>query len=567
MDTNKKLAKIFYEYSEVLSLGNGDRFKIVAYEKASQVLANLGESVKTIYDKEGIGGLKKIEGVGEGISEKIEEYIKTGRIAEIEKGRKKISNVLLDVLNVPGIGPKNAEKLVNKFSPKNLDDLARKLKAANNDKYFKQKTRENFIRGIGVYKGLGSRMLLTEAMPIAESIVSEIEKMSFVDKVDFVGSLRRWKETIGDIDLIASTKNPEKLIENFSSLSEVEKIITKGKTKSTVIHNAGCQIDLEVLPADEYGSLLQHFTGSKDHNIALRTYAQTKGMSISEHGIKKGKRLIKCTREQEVYATLGMQYIEPELREDRGEIDAALAHKLPKLVEVKQMKGDFHVHSNWSDGVMTIDEITAAAVKMGYSFIAISDHTKALGIAGGLDERKFNKREREIIKARKKVEGKVKILSSAEVDIRKDGDLDLNDETLKKFDIVTASIHSSFLMSKDKMTKRLLRAIEHKDVNIIGHPTGRLLNKRESYEADWDKIFNACIKNKVALEINSFPIRLDLKDSLVFEARKKGVKFVISTDAHRPEHLNNMIYGVSVARRGWCNAENILNTSNNYIQR
>jgi len=290
-------------------------------------------------------------------------------------------------------------------------------------------------------------------------------------------------------------------------------------------------------------------------------------MSISEHGIKKGKRLIKCTREQEVYATLGMQYIEPELREDRGEIDAALAHKLPKLVEVKQMKGDFHVHSNWSDGVMTIDEITAAAVKMGYSFIAISDHTKALGIAGGLDERKFNKREREIIKARKKVEGKVKILSSAEVDIRKDGDLDLNDETLKKFDIVTASIHSSFLMSKDKMTKRLLRAIEHKDVNIIGHPTGRLLNKRESYEADWDKIFNACIKNKVALEINSFPIRLDLKDSLVFEARKKGVKFVISTDAHRPEHLNNMIYGVSVARRGWCNAENILNTSNNYIQR
>jgi DNA polymerase (family 10) len=403
-------------------------------------------------------------------------------------------------------------------------------------------------------------MLLAEAKPYVDGIITYLEKSDLMEKVTAVGSFRRFKETVGDIDLVATSSAPPRAIEYFVKYPEFTKIITSGETKSTAIHSSGIQVDLEILPEREFGSLLQHFTGSKEHNIALRTYAQEHGFSISEHGIKKKSgKLILCPKEEDVYKTLKMDYIEPELREDRGEIEAALKHQLPKLVELKDIQGDLHMHSNWSDGSNSIEEMAQKGKELKYEYIAISDHTISLAVAGGLDAKGFLKREKELKKVDQKFTS-LKILNSCEVNIKPDGTLDLPEESLRHLDIVTASVHSSFNQSKEMMTKRLIRAIENPNVDIIGHPSGRIINRREGYQVDWPEIFKACAANKVALEINAFPDRLDLVDSLVQEAKKFGVKFTICTDAHNVSQMDNMIYGVSVARRGWAEPKDIIST-------
>ncbi|MCL5407019.1 MAG: DNA polymerase/3'-5' exonuclease PolX [Patescibacteria group bacterium] len=557
---NIEIGKILYQIAKILELGNErDRFRIVAYERAAQTIENYPEEMTDVYKKGGLKALNDVPDVGESIAEKIEELIKTGKLKYLEELKKIAPVSEVEFLQIPGVGPKMAIKIAKDLKARNIKDLEKKLKKGEGRDLIKEKTANNILRGIGILERMTGRMLITEALPIAEEIVSELKKMSEVGKVDFVGSLRRMKETIGDIDIVATSMESQKVIEKFTKLTAVNQVITKGSAKSTVIHSQGAQIDLEIVPESEYGSLLQHFTGSKEHNVALRTYAQTIGKSLSEHGIKVGKKQHKFSNEKDFYGFLKMDLIPPELRENRGEIEAALKHNLPKLVELEDIKGDLHVHSDWSDGNMSISEIAQMGEKLGYKYIVISDHTVGLGIAHGLDEKRLEQRQKEINTVQK-AHPKIKILSSVEVNIKADGDLDIKDWMLEKLDIVTASIHTSFFQDKAIMTKRLVKAINHPHVDIIGHPSGRIIGQREPYEVDWPEVFRACAKRKTALEISAFPNRLDLRDSLCQEAKRYGVKFAINTDTHQAQHFELIRFGVAVARRGWLEKSDIINT-------
>lgn len=558
--TNKEIGKIFYQIAKILELRNEkDRFRIVAYERAAQTIENYPEEVGDIYRKGGIEALNDIPGVGESIAEKIEELLKTNKLKYLEEIKKDLPVSEVEFLQIPGVGPKTAIKITRELKVRNIKDLENKLKKGEGQDLFKEKTAKNILRGIGILEKMTGRMLITEALPIAEKIVAALEKMSEVGKVNFVGSLRRFKETIGDIDIVATSSNSQKVVEKFTNLTGVNQVITKGLSKSTIIYGPNAQVDLEIVPENEYGSLLQHFTGSKEHNVALRTFAQRKNLSVSEHGVKVKGKLKKFANEKDFYKFLKMDWIAPELREDRGEIQAALKHQLPKLVELKDIRGDLHVHSNWSDGNLTIEEIASAGEKMGYEYIVISDHTVGLGIANGLDEKELKKRQEEIETVQKN-HSKIKLLSSVEVNIKANGDLDIKDWMLGKLDIVTASVHTSFFQDKETMTKRLLGAINHPHVDIIGHPSGRIIGQREPYEVNWQEIFRACAGRQTALEISSFPNRLDLKDTLCQEAKTYGVKFAINTDTHQLPHLDLIRFGVAVARRGWLEKSDIINT-------
>lgn len=562
MVSNQDIAGIFEEMSELLELKNADRFRIIAYQRAAQAIRAHGESLNAIFERGGEKDLQKITGIGESIAAKIAEYIKTGRVRELEVLRGKAPAAEVEFIHIPGVGPKTATKLFKELKATDVEDLKKKLEEKG-PKYFKEKSLNKILKGIEISKRLGSRKLLSEVRPYVEELVSYLEKSKYAKHITPVGSYRRWRDTVGDVDIIATSSNPQEVIEHFVDFGQFTQIINRGPAKSSAVHRGGFQVDLEIMDDSEFGSLLQHFTGSKEHNVALRTYAQTKGFSVSEHGIKmtsgaKKGSIIKCSKEEQVYQTLKMDFIEPEMREDKGEIEAALRHELPSLVNLKEINGDLHIHSTWSDGVNTIEQLVKKADDLGYEFIAISDHTVSLGIARGLSSDKFRLRQKEIESTQKKFPN-IKILNSCEINIRPDGTLDLDDEIMKTFDVVTASVHSSFSQSKELMTERIINAIKNPFVDIIGHPTGRLINEREGYEADWKKIFEVCAKENVALEINSYPQRLDLTDTLVLEAKKFSIKFAISTDAHNIAHMDNMVYGVSVARRGWCEKKDILN--------
>jgi len=563
--TNSQIAQTILQIAEILDLLGEDRFRVIAYERAASTVRMLGEDLSGIYKHGGIKELEDIEGVGESIALKIEELLKTGKLKYLEDLKKKVPASEITFLQIPGVGPKTAVKLVKELKVKTIEQLGKKLQSKQAAKYFQEKTRQNILRGIEILKRMGTRKLLTFAMPIAQDIVLALKKHPEVLQADAVGSLRRWKETVGDIDIIAASKTPAKTIDFFVSQPNILQVLAKGDTKATIIHQENIQIDLEILPKEQYGSLLQHFTGSKEHNIALRTWAEKHGFSLSEHGIKilqKGReKLVLCPQETDVYQTLGMDYIAPELREDSGEIQAALEHKLPKLVEMADIKGDMHMHSSWSDGFATIEQLVEKSIQLDYRYIAIADHSIGLGVARGLGPERFFQRQEEIEAVGKKYH-QIKILSSAEVNIKADATLDLPDSVLEKLEIVTASIHSSFFQPQSQLTKRLVAACRNPHVDIIGHPSGRILGQREPYQVDWDEIFRQAAATQTALEISSFPNRLDLKDSLCRQAKNFGVKFAINTDSHQIEHLNLMHFGVSVARRGWLEKKDIINSSN-----
>lgn len=562
MGLNQELSKVFEQFAEILELKNEIRFKVVAYQRASQVIAGLGEDIENIYKKDGLKGLDQIDGVGPGIAHKIEEYIKTGKVLELEKLKKSFPRIEIDLMRVPGIGPKIARKLFETFKPDSIEGLSTQL-SREGHKYFKEKTLKNLLEGIETYKGFGNRMLINRAEAIAEEVISFLRNRHHGENFFQVGSLRRMKETIGDIDIIASSKTPQKLIEDFVSFKNFNEIVNQGDKKASAVFDGDVRVDLEVLPKESFGTLLLHFTGSKQHNIDLRSYALKKGLSISEHGIKNSKtgELRKFSREKDVYRYLALDYIFPEMREGRGELEAAQKGELPKLIEIGDIKGDLHIHSNYSDGSASVEEIIKKAIELKYEYVAIADHAADLAVAGGLTAQAFAKRHTEINKLGKKYQ-QVKILSSCEANIRKDGSLDISRDLLKEFDIVTASIHSAFDMSKSEMTKRLIQAISGGEINIVGHPTGRILNRREPYDLDWDAVFQACLKHRVVLEINASPYRLDINDSIIIEAIKRGVMMSISTDAHSVLEMENIKYGLGMARRGWCEKSNILNTKN-----
>ena len=573
--TNKEIGKTLYQIAKILELGNpADRFRVIAYERAAQAVENYGEEMSVVYKKGGIKALNEVSGVGKSIAEKIEELIKTGKLKYLAEIQKSVPVSQVELIKIPGIGAKTAIKITQELKVTSIEDLEQKIKSGKADAIFKEKTRANILRGIEIMRRLTGRMLITEALPIAEKVVSYLKKNAPVKKVDFVGSLRRMKETIGDIDIVAATDKPKEVVEAFIKMPGIVNILAQGPNKGMVIFEPNAHIDLEIVSEKEYGSLLQHLTGSKDHNVALRAYALTINRSVSEHGLKilsakrgsaasgkegKVKSRILCSDEECVYRNLKMAWIPPELREDRGEVKAALNHRLPKLIDPKDIRGDLHVHSNWSDSFITIEEIAQKAIAFGYEYIVISDHTVGLGIAGGLDERRLGARQKEIERVQKKYP-KIKLLSSVEVNIKANGDLDIKDWMLKKLDLVTASIHTSFFQDRKTMTDRMVKTINHPHVDIIGHPSGRIIGQREPYEVDWPKVFGDCAKTGTALEISAFPNRLDLKDTLCKEAKNYGVKFAISTDAHQAQHLELMRFGVAVARRGWLEKEDVINT-------
>lgn len=560
MSLNQELGKVFEQFAEILELKGDLRFKIIAYQKAASAISELTEDIGEIYKSKGVEGLDGIDGVGPGIAGKIEEYIKTGRVKELERLKKNFPAIEVGMMNIPGIGPKTARKLYEAFKPTSIDDLSTKLTKKGGE-YFQEKTLENILDGIKIFKGFGDRMFIDRATAISDEIVSFLKRRGNGSDITAVGSIRRAKETVGDIDIVASSPEPSKLIKDFANIKGFKEIVNQGDTKASAINNDGVRVDLEVLPKESYGTLLLHFTGSKQHNVDLRTFGLTKGLSISEHAVKETKtgKIHKFSKEEDVYAFLGLDFIAPELREGKGEIEAARDKKLPVLVELKDIKGDLHIHSNFSDGSSTISDIADRAVKLGYQYIAISDHAVDLAAARGLSEERFYAREKEISKIRKRCP-ELSIFSSCEVNIRSDGSLDLSDKLLSEFDIVTASIHTSFKMNQKEMTDRLIKAIKNKNVDIIGHPTGRILNRREGYELEWSRVFDACIRHKTALEISASPYRLDIYDSIIQEAKKRGVQMVVSTDAHSVEQMSNMRFGVGMARRGWCESNDLLNT-------
>ena len=550
---NLELAKIFYELADILEIQDV-QWKPRAYRKAAQSIESLNEDIEIIYEKGGLKALDDIPGVGKGISKKIAEFIETGKIKGYQKLKKKFP---VEFMKIPEVGPKTAKKLYEKLKIKNIKQLKEALKEhkLSNLPGFGEKSEKAILEGIKFY-GSGKRFLLGYILPIARDIEGKLKTLKEVKKISISGSLRRMKETIRDIDILVSSNNPRKVIDFFTKLEDVEKVVSKGSTKSSVRLMDNIQVDLRVIPDKSFGAALQYFTGNKSHNIALRKIAIRKGLKLSEYGIFKGKKQVAGSTEEEVYKKLGLKYIEPELRIDGGEIQASLKGKLPTLIKYNDLKGDFHVHTNWSDGSSSIEEMAKAAKKFGYQYLGICDHAGRLKIASCLDEKRLLKQIKEIDKVNKKFSN-FEILKGAEVDILSSGELAISDKILKKLDLVSASIHFGF---KKDNTNRILEVMENKYLNIICHPTGRLINQRDPYKIDLGKIFKKAKENNKFLEINSYPNRLDLSDVNVKEAISNNVKMVISTDSHNVNQLKFVEFGIAVARRGWARKKDILNT-------
>jgi DNA polymerase (family 10) len=557
---NLELAQIFYQMADLLDMKEVS-FKPRAYEKVARVLESLEKDVGEIYQEGGLEALEKIPGVGEGIAQRIEEFIKTGRIKDYEKLKKECPVDLESLTAIEGLGSKKIKVLYKKLKIKNLKDLEKAAKAGKIRKLagFGEKSEKNILQGIAFVKAGKGRFLLGLILPVVRQIIDDLKQLPEVGKISVAGSVRRMKETIGDIDILITSAKPEKVMDFFVQMPEVVKVWAKGPTKSSVRLKGGFDCDLRVIRKESFGAALQYFTGSKDHNILTRRIARQKGLKLNEYGVYKGKKRIAGQTEKEVYQAIGLPYIEPELRTNTGEIETALTGKLPKIIGYDDIKGDLHCHTDWSDGMETIEQMARAAKKIGYQYLAITDHTGQLKIAGGLDERRLLAQMAEIDRINKKFKD-FKILKGCEVNIKNDGSLDIKDEVLAKLDIVVASIHSSFKMDKATMTKRLVRAIENPHVDIIGHPTGRVIFQREGYQFDFDKVLQAAKKTKTALEINAYPDRLDLRDMDVRKAVETGVKLVISTDAHNISQFHFIELGIAQARRGWAEKKDIWNT-------
>ena len=562
---NKEIARLFYEIVSFLKMEAEHSFRASAYERAGIVLEALDEEVSLIYKRGGEKALKEISAIGEGLAKKIIEYLETGKINYHQQLKEKTPIDLETLSRVEGLGPKRIKFLHRKLG---IIDLKSLEKAAKDNKIapllgFGPKSQKNILEAIAFVKKSRGRFLLGEILESAEEIKRELEKLKEVKKISIAGSIRRKKETIGDVDFLVVTKNPQKVMDFFVSLPGVVKIWAKGATKASVRMDDDFDADLRIVPAKSYGSALQYFTGSKEHNIETRKIAIDKGLKLSEYGLFKGRKMIAGADEKNVYHFLGMDWPAPEIRENRGEIDACLTDSLPCLIELKDIKGDLHCHSVWDGGVNTILEMAKMAKSLGYEYLGISDHTKFLKIEDGLNEQQLAEQRKEIDKLNHEFKAsgsKFHLLQGAELNILNDGSLDIKDSALAKLDYAIAGIHSNMKMPKDQMTTRIIRAMKNPFVKIISHPTGRLLGRRDEYEIDFNKVLQAAKEFKVVLEINASPFRLDLDDKKIKMAKEQGVKMIINSDAHHQNQLESMRFGVYQARRGWAEKKDIINT-------
>ncbi|RLF29510.1 MAG: DNA polymerase/3'-5' exonuclease PolX [Thermoplasmata archaeon] len=557
---NQFVADVLYKIADLLDIKGEIYFKTRAYRVAAQTIENLDEDIEIIVRENRIGSLP---GVGEGISKKIRELVETGKLEYFERLRKEFPEGLLSLLSIPGLGPRKVASLYKNLGITNIDELRKacidgKLRDLDG---FGEITERNILRGIHLLEKTSGRVLLNVAYLDGNNYQEYLKKFDRIDKISIAGSLRRMRETIGDLDILASSDYPDELMDYFVKYPDVQRVLLKGRTKTSVLLKDGVQVDLRVVGKESYGAALQYFTGSKEHNVHMRSIAIKKGFKLNEYGLfdKKTDKYIVGRTEEEVYNRLGMSYIEPELRENRGEIEAALENKLPRIIEYDDVKGDFHVHSTWSDGSDTIETIVDNAKKIGYSFIGIADHSQSLKIARGLSEEKLIKKIAEIERINKK-NNDIRVLCGTECDIKPDGSLDYSKNVLKKLDFVYIGIHSKFKMNKKEMTRRIISGMENEYVDFLAHPTGRLIGRRDPYEIDIEQIIDAARETNTLLEINAFPDRLDLNDINIKFAKERGVKLVLGTDAHSISHLHFMRFGIATARRGWLEKKDVLNT-------
>lgn len=556
---NKEVAQIFYQIAEILEIQGENPFRIRAYFKAAQNIGSLSQDIAEIAAND---ELEKIPGIGKDLAEKIKEIVKTGRLKFYEQLKKDIPEGLTILMSVPGLGPKTAKLLYDRLKIKNIEELER---AAAEHRIstlpgIKEKTEENILRGIALAKKAKERMTLYQALSVSDSFIRVLKNLKEVKQIESAGSLRRRKETVRDIDILVTSTHPEKVMEIFTNLDSVKDVLAKGPTKSSVLTKDGIQVDVRAVQPKSFGAALLYFTGSKEHNIRLRQMAIKKGFKINEYGLFRKDSWLAGKKEKDIFDRLGLPYISPELREDRGEIEAALKKKLPKIIELEDIKGDLHLHSKWSDGTSSIEELARAAQARRYSYIAICDHSQSIKVAGGLSIEQLKRQIDLIHKLNKKFKD-IRILTGTEVDIKSDGSLDYPDKILKLLDVVVAAIHTGFKQSAEQLTKRAISAMENRYVNIFAHPSGRLLGQREPYDLDIEKILEKARETKTFIEVNAFPDRLDLTDINCRRAKELGVKVAISTDAHMVEQLDYMYLGVTVARRGWLEKKDVINTS------
>lgn len=556
---NKEVAYLLYEIADILEI-QAVKFKPQAYRRAAQNIESLGEAIEDVHKN---GKLRDIPGVGEAISKKVGEFLDDGRLEYLENLREEVPEGVLTLLEIPGLGPKKVSLLYNEVGILNIEELK---SACENHALEKvpglgAKTETNILKGIALLESSRGRFLLNEAQRNGEMVKTYLSSLKSVKKIELAGSLRRMKETVGDLDVLVLSDKPKEVMEFFVSYDDAAEVLMKGETKSSIRLGDGMQVDLRVVPKESFGAAMQYFTGSKEHNVKVRKVAISKGLKINEYGIfdKESEEKVAGSDEKKVYKALGLQFIPPELREDRGEVELAKESKLPKLIELKDIKGDLHVHTNSSDGVSTMEEMMMASQKLGYSYLSICDHSQSLKIAGGLTSDKLSKQVKEIRKINDELNN-FHVFSSLECNIKPNGKLDIKPKVAKEIDYITASVHSGFNMKEDEMTRRIISALEHERVKVFAHPTGRLLQRREPYKVSIEKLIESAKENDVYLEINSFPDRLDLNDSNAKYAKEKGTTFTISTDSHNTLHLEYMKFGVACARRGWLEKEAVINT-------
>ena len=560
--TNKSVEKTFRTVADLLQIQDADSFRVRSYQRAADTIAGLTEDLADIQAR---GELIKLPGIGATLAEKIEELLDTGQLRFMEELLEEVPPGLLDVIEIPEVGPKSARRLWLELDVVSVDDLEKVAQAQEIRKLkgFGAKKEEKILHNLEIWRQGQERSLAAVALEVAEPLLAMLRDIDGVECASLAGSLRRGRETTKDVDLLAAAEDSGPALDALVAHELVADVIGRGDTKASVRLEGGLNADLRVVPPASWGAALQYFTGSKAHNIAVRSRARERGLTINESGVFKiddpeGEPVAAAT-EQDVYAAVGLPWIPPELREDRGEVKAAEDGELPELLELDQIRGDLHCHSTWSDGRHTIVEMARAARDRGYLFHGVCDHSKSLTVANGLDERRVRRQWSEIAEAQDEVP-EVRLLRGIEVDILSDGTLDLDLDLLSELDLVVASVHSVFGQDPKTMTARLLAAIETGVVNILGHPTGRLINRREGYTFDFDTVVAAAVEHGVALELNAAPERLDLDDVLARRARQKGAMLSINSDAHRRSSLAQMRYGVSQARRAWLVADDILNT-------
>jgi DNA polymerase (family 10) len=557
---NEEIARIFERMARVLAFRGKDRFRIMAYERAAISIRDLQEDLATIADQ---GKLEEIPGIGKDLSEMIQEYVHTGKIKRYEQECKGISPGLIDLMSIPGLGPKTLAFLHKRFRVNSLEDLKASLDQAAMVKLrgFGQKKIDNIRRGIELWLASQRGMLIGIALPLAENLLSELRKIKLIERAEVAGSLRRRKEIIGDLDIVIISRDSAEALRQAVALPLVKQVLGIGDTRATVIIEGGIQVDIRAVAEASYGAALQYFTGSKQHNIHLRTLARERGLKFNEYGVFRGNKRVAGKDEAEVYACVDMPAMPPELREDRGEIEAAIEGKLPKLIELKDLRGDLHAHTTYSDGKSTLEEMVEHAGELGYEYIALTDHSPSQRIARGLDLDRLGKKVSEIEQLRKRRRDRLPhILMGAEVDILASGKLDYPDDILARLDVVIAAIHSLFRQKQDEITGRVLEALANPHVDILAHPTSRLIGSREPLELDFERVIAAALKTGTALEINGSMYRLDLNDSMARAAQQAGVRLAIGSDAHSTTQLGEIRYGVFQARRGWIEARSVVNT-------